>query len=1383
MKRNLIKYFLLIVALFGMVAVVSAASVPEADDQPAFEPVEAVAVRTGIVRQPKDATGPAVYIVQLADASLVDYAGEVNGLEATSPDVTGANKLDAQSPASQAYMAYLDVKRAEAITAADAAIGRSLVIDYEYRATFNGYAAEMSPAEAATIAKLPNVAAVEREQMFELDTDAGPAFIGATAIWDGTATGGAGTFGEGVIVGVIDTGIDPWNPSFAATGSDGYTVTNPYGAGNYVGVCDPANTSPPAGVVAYDPTFPCNSKLIGVWGYTASDDNPRDGDGHGSHTASTAAGNFVDDSVVETPTATYMADISGVAPHANIIMYDGCIDDGGCPGASLTAARDQALLDGVDVINYSIGSGSATADPYNEVESQQWLALRKAGVFVATSAGNAGNGDATVGSPGDVPWLTTVGASSHDRVFLQNIVLDDGENTITLYGEAMTNGYGPAEVVFSVDYADPGNGISEEDARLCADGIFPPGTFSGEIVICERGTYGRVAKGQTVLDGGAGGYVLAQPDESTGGPGSLNTDPHVLPAIHIDFITYEALKGFFAGAAGSVNGTLGDAVLDYDDGYGDVMATFSSRGPDRAEEFLDLIVPSVTAPGRSIWAAYHQGEGGDGTYTWNVISGTSMASPHVAGAGALMTAVHPDWSPAEIQSALMTTAVTEVLNDDGVNQATWFAQGSGRVDLSMAAKAGVVFNITGAEYDASDPAAGGDPASLNTPSMGKAKCVGVCSWTRTATNTAGKTVTWTASLELPTGMTGTVTPPNFALDDGASAPLTVEVDVSTLNEGEWYFGNLTLTPDDPNIPDAHLPIAVNPSKGDIPDNMNIVTRRDAGSQVLSDLTAIEITDLTVDVLGLTAGSNYAMQLNQDSTNGDPYDNLDEVWWMTFTAPEGASRFVTEVPFSTAPDVDLYVGMGSTPSAASEVCASTTGSFLEYCNVDDPEAGSWWVLVQNWTGSDDQPDDIDLVVALVAGDAGNMSVEGPDSVAALDPFDLTVYWDEPMMDEYQKWYGAFTLGTDSANPGNVGRVNVNLDRVGNDVVKEADNTVVEPGDTVEYVITVQPNVTTEDLMYTLEDVIPAGLTYVDGSAQATDGTVSYANGKITWTGTMPTLAGEAGTYIMTTNATDPMCDTGFGGYANLEDFGILAQSGIEGDTSGWTAFITGDPISFYGQEYVGMSFTDDGFALFDFAANYGGSPWIPQELADSALPNNLAAIRWEDFEIFYDEANNYGVSLATAGAPGGVVVVEYDDLQPFGGGDSVGDFEIVVARAVDNTPGFYEIVYAYANVAAASDTMTIGVENAAGDNGMALVNNASGAGVLNDDLMVCFDYSGPTSDPVEITYQVTVDDDAVGVLSNMVTSDTDNPGSQEAMTFDVVTVGYLRMMPIMGKFFD
>ena len=112
-------------------------------------------------------------------------------------------------------------------------------------ASFNGYAAEMTPAEAATVAGLPGVVRVEREQMFQPDTDAGPAWIGAPGIWDGSMTGGLpGTKGEGIIVGVIDTGIDPWNPSFAATGDDGYTVENPYGDGNYVGVCDPTNTDP-----------------------------------------------------------------------------------------------------------------------------------------------------------------------------------------------------------------------------------------------------------------------------------------------------------------------------------------------------------------------------------------------------------------------------------------------------------------------------------------------------------------------------------------------------------------------------------------------------------------------------------------------------------------------------------------------------------------------------------------------------------------------------------------------------------------------------------------------------------------------------------------------------------------------------------------------------------------------------------------------------------------------------------------------------------------------------------------------------------------------------------------------------------------------------------
>ena len=223
-------------------------------------------------------------------------------MAATNPQARGETKLDADSADSVAYIDYLAVERAAAINDVEAALGRPIDVQFEYTAVLNGFATEMTPAEAERVAKLSNVRIVQRDKEFELHTDAGPEWIGAPGIWDGTTTAGLpGTYGEGVIVGVIDTGIDPWNPSFAATGDDGYTVQNPNGDGNYFGVCDPNNTNPPAGVVGYDPTFPCNSKLIGVWGYTASDPNPRDGDGHGSHTASTAAGNVVYDTTVGTP--------------------------------------------------------------------------------------------------------------------------------------------------------------------------------------------------------------------------------------------------------------------------------------------------------------------------------------------------------------------------------------------------------------------------------------------------------------------------------------------------------------------------------------------------------------------------------------------------------------------------------------------------------------------------------------------------------------------------------------------------------------------------------------------------------------------------------------------------------------------------------------------------------------------------------------------------------------------------------------------------------------------------------------------------------------------------------------------------------------------------
>jgi hypothetical protein len=258
------------------------------------------------------------------------------------------------------------------------------------------------------------------------------------------------------------------------------------------------------------------------------------------------------------------------------------------------------------------------------------------------------------------------------------------------------------------------------------------------------------------------------------------------------------------------------------------------------------------------------------------------------------------------------------------------------------------------------------------------------------------------------------------------------------------------------------------------------------------------------------------------------------------------------------------------------------------------------------------------------------------------------------------------------------------------------------------------------------------------------------------------------YVMTTSASDPLCDTGFGGYVDLELYGILAQPGITGDTVAFEAFLSGDPINYYGAEYVGMGFVDDGFAIFDPASNYGGMPWFPQVIPDAELPNNLLAVFWQDFEIFYDAATNAGVSLATAGPD--IMLVEYDDIQLYGGSPAIMDFEIVASRSVNNTPGYYEFVYAYDNINYALPA-TIGLEDAAGANAVALVNNGDTAGVISNGFMVCFDQVG-AADPAVITYQATVDMDNLYLnltLTNHVVHDTDNPGSMEATTSTDVAV--------------
>jgi uncharacterized repeat protein (TIGR01451 family) len=716
------------------------------------------------------------YIVRLDGAPLASYHRGIAGLPPPGNSMGG--RLDLASPANRAYLEFLDQRRADVQSRIEAALGRPLEMARRYRVALNGFSAPMSPVEAAEVARLPGVAAVTPVSVQPVDTDAGPAWIGAFGIWDGTTTGGlAGTMGEGIVIGVIDTGINPTHPSFAAVGpEDGYDHVNPLGPGNFLGVCNPGDPSYQAG-------FPCNDKLIGAWNF--SGDGPLDNDGHGSHTAATAAGNLVEIPLVG-PTLTLWFPLSGVAPHANLIAYDGCAG-AGCPDDATVAAIEQAVIDGVDVINYSI---SSTSGPWSDPVSLAFLAATDAGIFVATSAGNDGPAPASLFK--DAPWVTAAAAATHNRGFegaLVNLTGGDASPPADITGGSFTAGHGPVSIVLAGDFGD-------QDCLT----PFAAGTWtSDQIVVCDRGTIARTAKGENVLAGGAGGLVLV--NRAVEGE-SVYADPHVLPAVHIGFSDGLALKAWLGSGSGH-SGTILQTTTTLDPAAADVLAGFSSRGPST---LASVLKPDLTAPGVSILAADGFSNAGA------LLSGTSMASPHLAGAAALLSALYPGWTASEIRSALMTTADGVVLDDDGVTPATPFGQGAGRIKLSTAGLAGLLLDESTLAYQNADPGLGGDPRQLNLPSFADGACVGSCAWSRTVSNPLPVATTWAVVPTTDEPMLGlSVSPHTLSLAPGGSGSFTLEADCALAAPGGWLFGGVELWELDALAPDAHLPLAVLPS--------------------------------------------------------------------------------------------------------------------------------------------------------------------------------------------------------------------------------------------------------------------------------------------------------------------------------------------------------------------------------------------------------------------------------------------------------------------------------------------------------------------------------------------------------------------------------------------
>jgi subtilisin family serine protease len=723
-------------------------------------------------------TAPVHVVVKLDYDSLAAYAGQIRGLPATSPSVTG-RALNLRSDAARRYQGYVQGVEQRFLDALGGRVPAARART-RLRTAYGGVALTLPGNQVAELLKLPGAVAVQRDRLEQPLTDSSPAFIGAPTIYNQLGET-AEDAGKGAIVGVLDTGAWPEHPSYVDHGNlpapppkaDGTPRTCDFGDNPLTPASDP---------------FVCQHKLISgepflatynaVIGGEVYPDSARDSNGHGTHTSTTAAGGPV---AHADPLGIDRGAIHGIAPGAHVAVYKVCGTQG-CFSSDSAAAVAQAIADGVDVINFSISGGT---DPYTDTVELAFLDAYAAGVLVSASAGNDGPGAGTVNHNG--PWVLTVAASTQSRTFRSTVTLSGGGASLQVSGATITSGIAsPLPVVKASDppYANVG-----------CDAPAAPGTFTGKIVACQRGP-GRVSRGFNVFQGGAAGMILYNAT-----PLDVMTDNHWLPTVHITPPESQQLLDFLAAHPGTTGSFPQGTRTTW---QGDRVTFFSSRGPG-----ADWIKPDITAPGLHILAGNtptpEDPSLGPPGNLFQAIAGTSMSSPHGAGSAALVAALHPSWTPGQIKSALEATARTAgVTKSDGSTPADPFDVGGGRVDLTRAGDPGLTFNETAANYAAGAP----DPLNridLNTPSVNAPTMPGVITTTRTAKNVTNSTLNYSVGTQSPAGTSISVRPSRFSLPPGQQVTLNITISAPSAPQGQ-YFGRINLDRRD-SPRDLHLPVA------------------------------------------------------------------------------------------------------------------------------------------------------------------------------------------------------------------------------------------------------------------------------------------------------------------------------------------------------------------------------------------------------------------------------------------------------------------------------------------------------------------------------------------------------------------------------------------------
>jgi subtilisin family serine protease len=752
------------------------------------------------------------YIVTFDEPGLVEYRGDTPGLARTAPiqaapiqaapggAAISARKFNRASTAAHDYAAYLSHQRENHIRVIEQALGRPLAIHQRYEVARHGVSVALSPAEAAIVAGVDGVRSVTPVRVQSLSTFGSPGFIGSRTLWDGSQVpaGMAPSRGEGIRIGVIDSGANSPHPSFANDASCGFSAANPK-------------------LIARDCT--ANSSTGGCIGTNPEADA---GVGHGVHTASTAAGNVIDITASPPPDLLPGQSMSGVAPCAQVVSYKACIATG-CYDDMLHAAIETAIVDQVDVINYSLGQRCGYGSPWED--GLDLFAAFSADVFVAASAGNtAGECTDPTGRVANIsPWVTTVAASSSRQIIAPALtVAGPGSVPASFRDIALSAGTTTLPAELTSDLAGiPLRASAENPIGCTADGGFPPGHFNGSVAVVARGICSFTEK---ITNAAAAGARVVVITNNTGATLGMDTTgaPTNIPAFSIaDSVIGNELIAFVTAhqgpalAADAIFGSGFEAIAtgnyvkrSFPQVQGDILGNFSLRGPV-PPPLSNLAKPDISAPGVVTYAAIDAASG-----NYGVLSGTSMASPHIAGGAALLRKLHPGWAVDEIKSALMTTASTAGLKQDGVRQ--WDADdvGSGRVDLTKAARAGLTFTDSTDNYLAANPNGGSlDLTELNLPSLRNIRCGDQCSWTRKVRNRLTQSGTWTASFVQPSGYTLTAQPATFTLAPGAVQEVTFSAAINDITvPGAYSFGRVVLKETSGRSPDQQLPVVVQGSE-------------------------------------------------------------------------------------------------------------------------------------------------------------------------------------------------------------------------------------------------------------------------------------------------------------------------------------------------------------------------------------------------------------------------------------------------------------------------------------------------------------------------------------------------------------------------------------------